>query len=150
MLCEDGHVVRAVKQGVVVVVVEAADRNQVGRIGEVDHLDGVFALGGHRRVGAAVPLEVGHVDGAVKHDGDGAVFAEAAGGNRAGRVGEVDHLDAVVAARGDHRVGAAVPLEVGHAGGAVKLGVVVVDEAAGGGEVGRVGEVHHLDGAVEP
>ena len=88
---EGVHVPCAVKK----VGGEAGGGGWAGRVGEVYNLDAAFFTGGDHRVGAVSDGEGVHAPCAVKHHG-GAVVGEAADGGGAGRVGEVDDLDAVI------------------------------------------------------
>ena len=145
VFCEDGQAAR-VAEVCGAVVPQAAGGNRAGRVGDVDQLDAVVVGGGDRHIGVLAPLKDGRADGAVKQQG--AVVPQAAGGVRAGRVGEVHHLDAVVNKSRDDRVRAAVPLEDGHVVRVGEFSGGVVEESAGGIRAGRVGNIHHLDAVV--
>ncbi len=85
-------------------------RGPVGQRAQPECPDAVVTVGGDGQAGGAVRLE-----GGVKFQDGGVVYA--AGGDRVGLAGDVEHLNAVVPVRGDCQVGGAVRLEGGVAGG---------------------------------
>ena len=116
---------------------------------------------GRVRGGRAVQVPVeGYLDGAVHlgvrgrrerrgHLGDGR-----RDGVPAAAAAQLHYLDAayliVNIIDGDYRVGEAARIERVHGERSVKQDAVAGGQVSGGDQAGRVGEVHHLDGAVGP